>query len=116
VKKLQNRLVEKHEKLSPEGRALRALREIRVHAAPSWDDNPVTITFWFVRKDEDVDFEGKNWATFLDAWLKLVPEGGRFTKVHGQVATLEDLTAADFVHSDPLDLDHLSSRESPDEH
>jgi hypothetical protein len=115
AKKLQNRLVEKHDKHSAEGRALRALREIRVHAGPSWDANQVTITFWFVRKDEDVEFEGTSWAVFLEAWLRLVPEDGRFTKVHGQVATLDDLTAADFVHSDPLDLDYLSSRESTGE-
>lgn len=115
TKKLQNRMMEKHDKHSAEGRALRALREIRVHAAPSWDDNPVTLTFWFVREADKVDFEGKSWASLLEAWLRLVPETGRFMKVHGQVATLEDLTAADFVDSDPLDLDHLSSREAEGE-
>jgi hypothetical protein len=59
TKKLQNRLAEKHGRESPEGRALRALAEIRVHAAPSWDDPTVTLTFWFVRHDEDIDFEGE---------------------------------------------------------
>ncbi len=70
----------------------------------------MTLTFWFVRRDEDVDFLGENWAIFLEKWLKLVPEGGRFVKVQGQITTLEDMTAADYVASDPLDLDHLSSR------
>lgn len=115
AKKLERRLAEKHGRDSPEGRALRALREIRVYAAPAWDANPVTLTFWFVRRDEDVDFEGKDWASFVDGWLKLVPQGGRFTTVYGQLTTLDDLTAADFIHSDPLDLDHLSSREAPDD-
>jgi hypothetical protein len=110
VAKLQGRLSKKHDKTSPEGDALRRLREIRVHAAPSWDDKAVTLTFWFVRNDEDVTFEGKNWAACVGEWLKLIPEGGRFVKVQGQVTTLEDLTAADYVESDPLDLDHLSSR------
>jgi hypothetical protein len=30
--------------------------------------------------------------------------------VNGVVMTLDDLTARDYVESDPLDLDHLSSR------
>ncbi len=108
--KLQNRLVKKHDKDSAEGRALRALREIRVHAAPRWDDEQVTLTFWFVRNDQDVDFEGRSWSSFLEAWLKLMPTKGRFANLQGQVAALEDMTAADFFYSDPLDLDHLSSR------
>ncbi len=107
---LQNRLTEKHDKQSDEGRVLRALREIRVHAAPSWDDPTVTLTFWFVKPDEDGDFLGRSWSTFVEKWLKLVPESGRFVKVQGQVTTLEDMTAADYVGSDPLDLDHLSWR------
>jgi len=36
VRRLVNRLGDKHDKNTPEGRALRALREIRVQAAPSW--------------------------------------------------------------------------------
>jgi hypothetical protein len=110
VTKLESRLAEKHDKESDEGRALRALREIRVHAAPSWDDPTVTLTFWFVRPDEAADFLGESWSTFVEKWLRLVPETGRFIKVQGQVATLEDITAADYVGSDPLNLDHLSSR------
>lgn len=111
VRKLQKRLEEKHDRESVEGRALRALREIRVSAAPSWDDAPCTLTFFFVRNGEDVDFEGKSWNTLVEAWLKLAPESGRFTKIYRQVATLEDLRASDYVDSDPLDLDHLSSRD-----
>lgn len=110
AKNLQSRLVNKHDKDSVEGCALRALREIRVQAAPSWNDNSVTLTFWFVRSDEDIDFDGKSWFTFVDRWLGLIPQAGRFNKVFGQVTTLEDLTAADYVNSDPLDLDHLSTR------
>lgn len=111
VRKLQKRLEEKHDRESVEGRALRGLREIRVSASPSWDDAPCTLTFFFVRNGEDVDFEGKSWSTFVEAWLKLAPESGRFTKIYGQVTTLEDLRASDYVDSDPLDLDHLSSRD-----
>jgi len=111
VRKLQKRLEEKHDRESIEGRALRALREIRVAASPSWDENPCTLTFWFVHNGENDDFEGETWGALVEAWLKLAPESGRFTKIYGQITTLEDLRAADYVDSAPLDLDQLSSRD-----
>ena len=110
AKKLQSRLSDKHDKKSDEGRGLRALREIRVRAAPSWAVPGVDVFFWFIRNDDEADFEGKSWADLLKEWLKLVPVSGRFKSVDGLVVTLEDLTAKDYVESDPLDLDHLSTR------
>lgn len=112
TKKLQGRLIDKHERNSDEGRGLRALREIRVQVAPAWDAGEVELFFWFIRNPETADFEGKNWSDLLEQWLKLIPPTGRFTEINGQVATLEDLSAADYVSSYPLDLDHLSSRGS----
>jgi hypothetical protein len=109
TKKLQARLGDKHEKDTDEGRGLRALREIRVQASPMWDARAVELLFWFVRHDTDHNFQGKSWAELLKEWLKLAPSTGRFS-VDGQVVTLEEMTGADYVASDPLDLDHLSSR------
>lgn len=107
---LQKRLREKHDKKSEEGEALRALREIRVRAAPSWDSNPVHIMFWFIRNEDSLGFAGTSWDELLRKWLRLVPESGRFAPVDGAVVPLEDMTAQDYVDSDPLDLDHLSAR------
>jgi hypothetical protein len=108
--KLQSRLLEKHDRQSDEGRALRALREIRVRAAPSWDAPEVELTFWFIRKEDEMDFRGKGWESWLDVWLQLIPPSSRFRRVEGSVAALEDLTAKDYVESDSLDLDYLSTR------
>lgn len=110
VKKLVGRLEEKHGKNTDEGRGLQALLEIRVCASPSWDARSVEVFFWFIRDEQEITFDGKDWAELLKAWLQLVTADGRFTKVDGQVVTLADMTAEDFVYSDPLDLDHLSSR------
>jgi hypothetical protein len=110
VARLQARLLERHDKQSEEGRALRALREIRVRAAPSWEATTVEVTFWFIREEEAMDFDGKRWDILLDGWLQLMPAAGRFRHVHGAVLALEDLTAKEYVESDPLDLDHLSTR------
>ena len=40
---LQKRIVEKHDKQTREGTHLQALREMRVRAAPSWNDDPVHL-------------------------------------------------------------------------
>lgn len=106
--KLQGRFREKHDKSSSEGEALRSLREIRVRAAPSWNDSEIQLMFWFIRHEEQVQFQGTGWDKLLQQWLKLIPVSGRFQSVEGQVVTLEDITAKDYVESDPLDLDHLS--------
>lgn len=113
ARKLQDRLQEKHDRASNEGRALRALREIRARAAPSWDTNPIEITLWFIRETgiENETFEGKGWDVWCDAWVKLVTPSGRFQSVEGVVVTLDDISAQDYLESDPLDLDHLSARD-----
>lgn len=107
---LMRRMSTKHDKDSDEGRALRALREIRVRAAPSWDADNVQLMFWFIRNETQPKFENQGWEVFLDAWLKRVSANGRFAEVHGMVLTLDELTALEYVESDPVDLDHLSSR------
>ncbi len=75
VRSLQSRILEKHDKQSDEGRALRSLREIRVRAAPCWDAATVEIDFLFIRDEGATDFEGKAWDKLLDEWLK--PAGDR---------------------------------------
>lgn len=46
----------------------------------------------------------------MESWKQLVPAKGRITKVEGIVTTLADMSAEDYVNSDPLDLDYLSTR------
>lgn len=105
---LIKRLSSKHDKNSAEGRALRSLREVRVRPAPSWDAERVELLFWFIREDGEPIFEELTWNQWLERWLTLVPASDRFRPVEGQVTTLDDMTARDYVDSDPLDLDHLS--------
>jgi hypothetical protein len=111
IQKLLSRLREKHDKQSEEGRALRALREIRVRAAPSWDALEIQLTFWFIHAEDERNFEGEPWSALLDAWLRLIPASDRFKPANGAVIGLADLTARDYVESDRLDLDYLSTRD-----
>lgn len=67
------------------------------------------LLFWFIRNQEQVTYKGISWDQFLKQWLNLIPPCERFKSVDGSVVTLEDITAKDYIESDSLDLDHLSS-------
>ena len=66
--------------------------------------------FWFIRDENLLSFEGKSWDSYRQQWLRRVPTADRFHSIDGAVQTLDDLTAREYVESDPLDLDHLSVR------
>lgn len=104
---LKRRLTEKHDKQTLEGAALRRLREVRVEASPSWNSDAVSLTFWFIRHGAD---SGEDWAQQLQAWLTLFRPAGRYVDVQGTVSTLEGMKASDYLHSDRLDLDHISRK------
>ena len=110
VQPLQRRLVQKHDKQSAEGRALRSLRGIRVRAAPSWDASSVGLTFFIIRHSGALDFEGASWSDLMATWLGRLAPAGRYAELSGLVQTLDDLTARDYVESDPLDIEYLSDR------
>ena len=109
---LQRRFVDKHDKQTSEGAHLRALREIKVSAAPSWDDDPVHLTWWFI-KDSDPEGMDARWPEFLDEWLDRFDCSGRFRLDSSVACRLEDMTARDYVESDLLDLDRLSVPRRP---
>ena len=107
--KLQRHLVDVHNRQTDEGAHLRALREIRVRAAPSWNDAQVQLSWWFV-KDADPVGVCSDWPTFLEQWLALFDQTGRFRLDPPIACRLEDMTARDYVGGDQLDLDRLSAR------
>lgn len=105
--RLQGHLVKKHNKQTDEGAHLRALDEIRVRAAPSWNDGEVRLGWWFI-KSADPEGVRVDWPTFLEQWLAHFDQTGRFRLDPPIASRLEDMTARDFVESDRLDLDRLS--------
>ena len=104
---LQSRLVGKHNKLSSEGSHLRALREIRVQARPSWNDGQVQLNWWFI-KDNDPDLGPTQWPILVERWTELFDQTDRFDVAGRTACRLEEMTARDYVDSVRLDLDHLS--------
>jgi hypothetical protein len=110
VRPLQERLLKKHDKKNDEGKALRSLREIRVYAAPSWDAPEVELMFWFVREEDSGETTEVELESAMASGMGLISPSGRFARIDHQLTTLDDMTAADYVGSRRLDLDHLSSR------
>jgi hypothetical protein len=90
IRGLQNRIKEKHE------------------ASPSWASDEVSLFIWFIKDDSSLCPEGIGWDGLCASWLGFVQSSGRFKEVAGVVAELEDISAREYVDSDPLDLDHLS--------
>ncbi len=109
VQPLSKKIQKKHSKQSEEGEALRALREIRLRASPSWDAQTVNVSFFFILDDDTPSPGKKSWDELCDTWMGLIPSSGRFT-VSGETIILEEMTAKDYLESDRLDLDHLSSQ------
>jgi hypothetical protein len=108
IRPFSERLIEKHNRQSEEGAHIRALREIRVRAAPAWDAPRVALTFWFV-KDAEPEGVEPEWAKMLDGWTSLIGHSGRFEVDTALAVRLRDITAEDYVESDPLDYDRLST-------
>ena len=108
ARSLQGHLIDKHNRQTDEGAHLRALREIRVRAAPSWDDGEVRLNWWFIKDADPVDAP-VDWSSFVDQWLALFDQTGRFRLEPPIACRLDDMTARDYVESDHLDLDRLSA-------
>ena len=104
---LQAHISGRHNRQNDEGAYLRALREIRVRAAPSWNDREVQLSWWFI-KDADPAGVQVDWPTFLDQWLARFDQTGRFRVDSAIACQLENMTARDYLESDRLDLDRLS--------
>ena len=108
---LQDHIKRRHNRHNSEGAHLRSLREIRVRAAPSWDHPTVSLFLWFVKETDPLGFEPE-WHAYSDKWTDRLDTTGRFT-VDGAIACwLGEMTAQDYVESDRLDLDQLSSHDS----
>lgn len=108
ARKLQARLADKHNRDSDEGKHLRALSEIRVRAAPSWDADEVQISWWFIKAGDPTQVQAVAWNGFAESWVRLFDWSGRFKSDPPVVCRLEDMTARDYTESDLLDLDRLS--------
>ena len=111
VRPIQQRIQSKHGRQSPEGKALAALREIRVSCAPSWSAAEVDVTFLYVF-DTAAGIPDGALDLFAELTARLKPTGV-FQEAGFRVTSTETMSAAEYLASDPFDLDHLSISLSP---
>jgi hypothetical protein len=107
VSSLRRRIIEKHPKDSAEGDFLRSVREIRVRPIPDWDASEIEVEFLYVfdaAKNIPKDAERK----WIEPLMSRVKIGPWITAVYGRPVGLDQLSAASYLSSERLDLDHLS--------
>jgi hypothetical protein len=80
VSRLRTRIIKKHGRDSDEARALEALIEICVTAAPSWEDASPEVFFSFVRPESTPEISAETWTNLGEAWIKLCQPTGAFQK------------------------------------
>lgn len=106
VSSMRKRIVDKHRKDTDEGNAYRALREIRVSASPSWEAPAPNIEFLFILEGSGPISQPLEEA--LTSLIGRFKTEGAFCDPAFRIVSLEDMTAASYLASDRLDLDHLS--------
>lgn len=104
----QRHLTKQHGKQSEEGAHLKALREIRIRAAPSWSHDEVEINWWLIKDGEPQDYRS-HWDKWAEGWHSLIKPIGRFHFELPLACTLDNLTGQEYVDSHRLDLDQLST-------
>jgi hypothetical protein len=106
VNRMRNRIVNKHSVKSPEGEFLRAVREIRVRGTPDWDAEAIEVEFIFVfDRRKNIPKDAEEWIGQL---ISSVATNDRIAAVSGRSVGLDQLSAAAYLESCRLDLDHLS--------
>ena len=110
ARRLVGTIKEKHGRASPMGVFLAALREIRVHAVPSWKAHSISLQFWFILQQRPDDEERRKLYREAENLLaKLSVPDGAFQDL--QLAALllpSEMTAAEYLNSERLDLDYLT--------
>jgi hypothetical protein len=115
IKPVQKRIVEKHGKVTrdkkgrptAEGQVLETMTEIRVSCTPSWTAAQNELVFYFIFDDRrhipaDAD-------DVIEAILGRFKPTGIFKAPTFRIVTLNEMSAAAYKSSDPLDLDNLSA-------
>lgn len=108
---LLERVKKKHGKMSPEGKALESLAEIRVVVEHWADSDGADIRVLFCpesRPSSDSDPTHGDLETWIAQWMARCRPVGIVHSVDGVLTPLDEMTAREYLASDPLDLDYLS--------
>lgn len=109
--KLTTRLKAKTIRNTDEGAALDELEEIRVTAVPSWEAAEIEVFLHFLlpARDDKSALDEDEWANVIEGWLERCEPCGVIKTVDGARQFMDELTAREYLDSDKLDLDHLTT-------
>jgi len=103
---MRSRILDKHDRDSPEGRFLRSIKEIRVRSIPHWMAEEIEVEFLFVFQNASgIPTDADKYIIEL---VGRVAKNGRIVEVYGRPVGLDQLSAASYLDGERLDLDHLS--------
>lgn len=103
INDFSKRVIKKHDRQSNEGDFLSGLSEIRVYADPGWEEESVGIHFHFIHSGGHCDHQNH-----IGNLLKLIPAHNKYYPVTGDLISLDEISASEYLGSHKLDLDNLS--------
>ena len=112
---LVQRVKAKHDRDSDEGRLLDSLVDIRVAERPTETGNKIHVTVMFCpasRAQAEATAPGQTWDEYLSRWVGRANKVGIVASIDGYVVPLDEMSARDYLATDPLDLDYLTTRVS----
>lgn len=107
-----SRLKKKHESSNEEGQVARWIRELRLAASPDWSADPIRLHFWILLDDKAPDGAVSRIDAQFAKWVDAFERPANVEDISWQVASLDTMSAREFLQSDPLDLEHLSRTSS----
>ncbi|MDQ2942903.1 MAG: hypothetical protein M3R21_04435, partial [Candidatus Dormibacteraeota bacterium] len=111
VRRLVQRLKDRRHKASREGEAVDALRDIRVIADPEWEAAEVRVNLIFLLPPSDATNDpltDDEWESQVDAWQALCDPQASIVEVKALGIRIDEWPVADYLLSDPLDVEYLS--------
>lgn len=106
LRPLQQRIIKKHAKNSPEGELLRILKEIRIKAFPALGEDKVSLYFYFMVAEETLITPALEEQT--NTWIDLLTATATYISFDAMITSYNSISALEYRNSIPLDLDYLS--------
>lgn len=108
ISKFRKQCISKHGNSTNLGKTLDAIAEIRAQPFPSWDgESSKTIKLWFLLPPKTDPSKVSEYDKEIQGLMKLIPESAKY-RIDYSIAEHSQISAAEYIASDLLDLDHLS--------
>jgi len=105
----QQRILKKHDKHSEEGEFLSSMGEIRLRISPMKDGGSEALHFYFLYINLPTDSRQRNRIEQLCIeYVDLVEPNQSYPSIDCTLATYNEISAFEYIHSIPLDLEQLS--------